>query len=102
MLLGSVIIHLEHQVFSHVDLFGPTFDVIQYFGSLIWRLTLVPTPTLFFLLSLLLVEVKTSFKLLTGVVVPVFDLVPLVDPENEVGMDVGNTIGGLPRNTDTT
>ena len=42
MLLGSVIIHLEHQVFAHVDLFGPTFGMIQYIGSLILEINLGP------------------------------------------------------------
>ena len=41
-LLGSVIIHLEHQVFAHVDLFGPIFGTIQYFGSLIPEINLGP------------------------------------------------------------
>ena len=42
MLLGSVIIHFEHQVFSHVDFFGPIFGVIQYIGSLIPEINLGP------------------------------------------------------------
>ena len=42
MLLGSVIIHLEHQVFAQVDCFGPVFDMIQYVGSIVPEIDLGP------------------------------------------------------------
>ena len=42
MLLGSVIIHLEHQVFTQVDCYGPVFDMIQYVGSMVPEIDLGP------------------------------------------------------------